>query len=205
LESEQPVGNAEIIVLGEHVDYWNYIGWTDRFSSAAFSQRQTEYARRFRLDSIYTPQMVVDGKVELNGSDESAAKRTIAKSAATPKGSLAIQIGSQNPATSELIVQITGVQPEKRTSKSRLMLAVTERELETQVGRGENGGRTLRHTGVVRMLKQVTQLDMRKPEFRATTTLRVESAWQRKNLRVVAFLQEPDGNIVSASSAALPE
>ena len=50
LEAEQPVANAEIIVLGEHVDYWNYIGWTDRFSSVAYSNRQAEYARQFQLE-----------------------------------------------------------------------------------------------------------------------------------------------------------
>src|SRR5438270_3284394 len=81
LEETQPVPNADIIVLGEHVDYWNYIGWTDRFSSKDFSQRQEQYARVFNLDSAYTPQMVVDGRTELNGADESSAKRAIADAA----------------------------------------------------------------------------------------------------------------------------
>jgi hypothetical protein len=205
LESEQPVEKAEIIVLGEHVDYWNYIGWTDRFSSAAFSERQTEYARQFRLDSIYTPQMVVDGKIELNGTDEASAKRMISKAATTAKSQLAIRILSSGPRSSDLSVEIIGSTSGKLGTKPRLMLALTERELETQVKRGENGGRTLRHTGVVRMLKQVKQIDLHELEFRVNTTLRIEKAWQRKHLRVIAFLQERDGDVLAAESAALPD
>ncbi len=62
LEKQQPNGEAEIITLALHVDYWNYLGWKDEFSSKQFSERQSGYAERFKLDSIYTPQMVVDGQ-----------------------------------------------------------------------------------------------------------------------------------------------
>jgi hypothetical protein len=62
LEQTQPVGGAQIIALGQHVDYWNRLGWTDRFSSAMFSQRQSDYARAFGKDGVYTPQMIVDGQ-----------------------------------------------------------------------------------------------------------------------------------------------
>src|SRR5436305_2861413 len=67
LQETQPVPNAEIIVLGNHVDYWNHQGWKDRFSSASFSERQRQYSFAFNLDSIYTPQMVVDGQLQFNG------------------------------------------------------------------------------------------------------------------------------------------
>src|ERR1700704_1333290 len=67
LDLLQPVGGAQLIVLSEHVDYWNHIGWTDPFSSRFFSERQSAYSSRFGLSSVYTPQMVVDGTTEFVG------------------------------------------------------------------------------------------------------------------------------------------
>lgn len=79
LDRTQPVAGTEIIVLSEHVDYWNQIGWRDPFSSPQFSQRQQGYAKRFQKDGPYTPQMVVDGVSEFVGSDGHRAVEDIGK------------------------------------------------------------------------------------------------------------------------------
>src|SRR3954468_6648160 len=85
LENEQPVPGAEIIVLGQHVDYWDQQGWRDRFSSSQYTERQNQYAESFGNDQVYTPEMVVDGRREFSGSDESKAFKAIAESATRAK------------------------------------------------------------------------------------------------------------------------
>jgi len=75
LDQSQPVSTAELIVLSEHVDYWNSIGWRDPYSSHEYSERQSAYAAHFGNGSIYTSQMVVDGRFEFVGSDESQVSR----------------------------------------------------------------------------------------------------------------------------------
>src|SRR5271168_4175351 len=66
LDRKQPVSGTTIVVLSEHVDYWNQLGWRDPFSSHQWSERQDEYGRQFGLDSVYTPQMVIDGAQQVN-------------------------------------------------------------------------------------------------------------------------------------------
>ena len=84
LKQNQPVAGAEVIALGQHVDYWNSIGWADRFSSPQFSARQQQYADRLN-DGPYTPQMVVDGTTSVVGNDSNEVSRTIARAAAKSK------------------------------------------------------------------------------------------------------------------------
>src|SRR5450631_2985869 len=77
LEAEQPVRNAEIIALEEHVDYWNNLGWVDPFSSDFATTRQYAYAGALGNGNAYTPQMVVDGQSEFVGSREGKARSAI--------------------------------------------------------------------------------------------------------------------------------
>jgi hypothetical protein len=81
----QPISGADIIVLSEHVDYWNHIGWKDPYSSHLYSDRQSVYATRFGLDNVYTPQMVVDGATEFDGSNMVLADKALAKAFNMPK------------------------------------------------------------------------------------------------------------------------
>jgi hypothetical protein len=202
---KQPVENAEIIALGEHVDYWNYIGWTDRFSSARFSDRQSEYAGTFGLESVYTPQMVVDGEAEFNGTSERRARRAIAEAAARPKATVTLRVEpvSGRPERFQVTV-LPGGFPAGTKGRVRLFLAVTETGLETTVRRGENEGRVLRHTGVVRSLAALPDVN---PATSApvVSVLDLDPQWVRKNLRVVAFLQQaPAGRVIGAASVRLP-
>ena len=84
-----PLGGIVVLGLGEHVDYWDRLGWKDPFSSAVFSRRQSEYQDQvFRTGSIYTPQLVVDGQFEAVGSDVQAVRRAVATAARTTKAAI---------------------------------------------------------------------------------------------------------------------
>src|SRR6266568_7909820 len=85
LDSTQPVPGAQLIVLSEHVDYWDDLGWKDTFSSHEFTVRQSVYAERLRLASPYTPQMVVDGNIQFVGSDRALATQAFQKTRVIPK------------------------------------------------------------------------------------------------------------------------
>src|SRR6185295_6058071 len=98
-----PPGDVDVIGLGEHVDYWDRLGWRDRFSSAALTSRQRVYQDHFGTESIYTPQMVVDGRVEFVGSDAAAARRAIDRAANMAHGVLRIALEPVGPRQPERI------------------------------------------------------------------------------------------------------
>src|SRR5260370_310371 len=79
LDQKQPVAGADLIVLSEHVDYWDRLGWKDPFSSSQYTARQREYSYRFNGDGGYTPQLVVDGRFGLLASDAREASSAIQK------------------------------------------------------------------------------------------------------------------------------
>jgi hypothetical protein len=196
LQQSGTIEGAEVLILGEHVDYWNHLGWADRFSSPGFTQRQSEYARRFDLDSSYTPQMVIDGHAELVGNDEHGVRRQLALAAHRPKPALVKLAWSKD---SELQVEINAA----GEGDEKVLLAITEDELSTQVGSGENGGRILRHSGVVRELREIGSL--RHGNFSSAVKTARHPDWKSENLRAVVFVQKPGhGDITGAASLAYP-
>jgi len=194
LAASQPVAGAQIIPLSLHVDYWDQLGWKDRFSSAAFTNRQRTYGSRFNADDIYTPQMVVDGRSQLVGSDGAAARKAIGKAATAAHGSL--QIGLDR-AASRVTVLASDLPAHDRAD---IVVAVTEDRLQSNVTRGENHGRTLTHTAVVRSLSAVGEATGRSAE--AQTAITIDPSWKRGDVRIVAFVQERRGGAILASGSA---
>jgi hypothetical protein len=200
LESEQPVSGAEIIVLGEHVDYWNYIGWTDRFSSKQFTERQQRYADRFNLDSSYTPQMVINGGTELNGADESRARKTIANAVLKQDGNISITVSAAYSLGDPMSVEVS-VETSELLKDAHVFLAITESALEDRVDKGENAGRILKHTGVVRSLHDLGKIEATR--FRQTKPLSFEGM-QSANMHLVAFVQNSKTLQIMASASSRP-
>jgi hypothetical protein len=85
LDRSQPVSEADLIVLSEHVDYWNDIGWKDPYSFRDYSDRQVAYAKRFDINSVYTAQMVGDGYMKFVGGDEREATNVFENAAKAEK------------------------------------------------------------------------------------------------------------------------
>src|SRR5437879_4914669 len=105
---QQPASGARIVALGEHVDYWDRLGWKDRFSSAALTARQQVYGARFGNESIYTPQMIVDGRAELVGSDGNAARRALETALAARHGTITV-LADAAPSSVALSLTVTGL------------------------------------------------------------------------------------------------
>lgn len=140
-----------VYILAYHVDYWNRLGWKDQFSSAEYSKRQNDYADYLHLKTVYTPQIVVNGKTEFVGSEESTLRNEIKNGllkAPVAQLNLNILKTNQNQAT----IKYNTVGAEKNTT---LLIALVQKNAQTKVERGENGGRTLSHVQIVRKLQKV--------------------------------------------------
>jgi hypothetical protein len=193
LDQSQPIANAEVIALSEHVDYWNHLGWADPFSSAQFSERQSQYATRFRRDDIYTPQMVVDGSEEFVGSNSSRARQAIEAAARAPQAHITLAVAPQSNAASHdvpLAVRIENVPEITKGDRAEVVLAISESGLRSAVARGENSGRRLSHTAVARRLATIGSLDAEQSAFAVTTTAHLDGKWQRDHLKAIVFVQE---------------
>jgi len=195
LEKMQPVKGVDVIVLSQHVDYWNRLGWADPFSSPEFSERQGEYARAFGKDGVYTPQMIIDGQTEFPGGNRNRATEAIAKAAQTPKASVQLTIPAQGQEEKKLgqmrlKVNVSRL-PAVSGGEAEVLLAITENNLTTDVSRGENAGRRLSHVGVVRSLKVIGNIDRQgNGAFAADTLVELGKGVRRDNARAVVFVQE---------------
>lgn len=206
LEQTQPVDGAEVIALSEHVDYWNRLGWTDPYSSSEFSARQNDYARAFDTDGVYTPQMVVDGRAQFVGSNLSRAREAIANASRDSKAAVTVSLASEDirAASITLDVRVASL-PEVAGHLAEVLLAITESGLRSSVSRGENAGRRLSHTAVVRKLMPIGSIDSQKgAAFSAQPVVQIEKTWKRDSLKAVVFVQERTSRrVLGAGSVSL--
>jgi hypothetical protein len=209
LLATQPVAGAEIIGLGEHVDYWDRLGWKDRFSSPAVTNRQRQYQTRFGTESLYTPQMVVDGRAEFVGSDASAARKAIEKTLAAPHGVVKVDVArplqTSSPQGDVTVVHVSVTASDlpamPRGDRGDLVLLLTESGLTTDVKRGENHGKVLTHAPVVRILTTIGHVDGGATSLSATADVPLDRLWQRDHLAFVAFVQQVRDRTILASAS----
>ena len=203
----QRIQGADVIVLSEHVDYWDYLGWRDPFSNAQFSRRQQDYSRMFRNNGVYTPQMVINGRVEFVGNNGTLATSEIGKAVGRTVATVrVIPAGIETPDGGKPVVNVqlaVGDLPQTSPKDElEVMLAVTETGLRSKPRTGENSGTSLEHTGVVRTLIKAGRVEA--PGFAAKVRVTLDPAWNRQSLRLVAFVQEKKSRIVwGAAQVAL--
>jgi hypothetical protein len=190
MDALQPIPGTQLIVLSEHVDYWNHDGWADPFSSASFTDRQSAYVHALGLKTPFTPQFLVDGTEELQAHNNEQVVQLLQKAASAPKVPMrlaSVSVESGNPAIVRGHVE-SDVSSEKH--KADVYVAVALDHAESQVSRGENSGRHLSHVAVVTQLTRVGKLEPGKnfgQDFRVKLKLPDSGP---VNLRIVAFVQE---------------
>ncbi len=138
-------GQPGVLALAYHVDYWDYIGWKDPFASAQYTERQQDYAAKLGLRYVYTPQIVVDGRIDVVGSRRRAVTRAIEESA----GALPVVGVTLESANGGQVTLSAGKAPE---GGATVWLVTFDDRHETNVARGEKSGRTLVDSNVVREL-----------------------------------------------------
>ena len=191
LSHQRNTNIANLILLEEHVEYWNGQGWNDRFSASDYTQRQYDYVKDLHLKTAYTPQIVIDGHLQASGNDPGAVQQLILQEAKTTKP-VAVSLHLASPEK----LQVTVDDP----SRARLdvVLAVTEDGLTTNVRGGENGGKTLTHSAVVRELRKLGSTSDGK--FDKTVSLPDKSDWKKADLRAIVLVQDSkSGTILGAA------
>jgi len=196
LDRSQPVNGAELIVL-------NDIGWKDPYSSHEYSERQRAYAARFARGRVYTPQMVIDGHLELVGSDERGAIAAVeneAKFVKVPLSLSAVHFDSSNKLS--MHVEAGPLGPSTATHSAGLFVAVADDSDESQVSRGENAGRTLKHVAVLRSLVPAGTVG-KSEKFSRDIILNFSN--ENRRLRIIGIIQEPSpGRVLGVAFAQLP-
>lgn len=195
---------ADAVVLAFHVDYWNSLGWTDPFSTPQASQRQRQYATVFGAHRVYTPQAVVNGRTEGEGSDARWLRQALAAAADEPAGRFRGHARLTADAHVRAVVEAT--RPDGVAGALDLLVALTESGLSTRIPRGENAHKELRNDHVVRRMAFAGRLEPG-AAFVGPVAADFDLApgWATEGLRVVAFLQDHGSTRIRGGVELRPE
>lgn len=198
IDARQPVSGVMAIVLSEHVTYWNHLGWRDPFSLDAMTQRQAEYVHRFGIDSAYTPQAVVDGTTQFVGSDRRALIAAVSKAATTPKKSLGIENARWDH--NNVHFSLRG----EDLANAKIVAVLAADATRSEVARGENAGRTLHHTAVVRALKEMSGREADGRTLTLNDANEQQAGSMEGGMRLVVFAADRvTGRVIAAAEQML--
>jgi hypothetical protein len=179
----------DVLALAFHVDYWDDLGWRDRFGLADAVERQRAYAKVLRLSSVYTPQVVIDGRGNFVGSDVKSIGRALTGNRDGVGVALSVRDG-------EVLIDLDAQQ---KAAPSDVLLVAYLRTAVSPIGRGENAGRTLKEFNIVRDFHSLGRWTGQKQQYHA----RVDSL--PRDSTDVAVLVQPLGQapIIGAATIAL--
>jgi hypothetical protein len=198
MDAAQPVAGAEIIVLSEHVDYWDHDGWKDPFSSESITDRQKAYVRNLGLSDVYTPQIVVDGAFEVKPADAQAASQSLQRAAGLPMIALRLDSIAVAPGSPAVLTGHLTADGSTEKHGADVFVAVAIDKVQTDVLAGENSGKKLENIAVVRQFVKVGKLEKGK-SLDEKFSVRLWPNADPANLRVIGFAQESGpGRIVGA-------
>jgi hypothetical protein len=200
LDQKQPIGGAELIVISEHVDYWNQPTWGDPYSNPLFSERQSEYADRWHSDDLYTPQLVIDGRWPVPANRQSRIVDTVRKSIAQSKLPVSLQaVRDGNQAHLKLHLDAN-----PQHAKTAVFLVLAADRVQNHVPHGENAGRDLSHVAVAYLFSKIATLKPGAPfdkEWSVSTKPKFQTLG---GTRVIVFLQDSaTGRVLGIAEARL--
>jgi hypothetical protein len=190
LQAKQPIPGVEIIALEEHVDYWDQDGWKDPFSSQEWTERQRGYVAKFRGDTPYTPQMILNGEKVMALKDGAEIQQMILQAAKEEMAEVSIgTVGLERADARKFEVHVGNLPGAQ--DKADVWMAVTEDGLHSDVSAGENKGKMLEHASVVRTLEKIGSTSAKgATPFLANPQIKLKPNWKKENLRVVVFVQD---------------
>lgn len=199
IDAGQPISGAQLIVMSEHVDYWNHEGWKDPYSSSSLTDRQNEYEHTLGQGDPYTPQAIVDGTVILHFTDPQQVKQALLNAATTamvPVHIVSATIDPKNPEALHAKIQIDGA---KATHSATIYGAVLLDHAQSQVLKGENSGKHLEHVAVVESFTKIGKLDKGK-DFDRDVEIKLKPGMDPSNLRFAVIAQESGpGKVIGAA------
>ncbi len=197
LDREQPLDGVSLVVLEEHVDSWDRLGWTDPFGRADVTARQHAYAGVLPDHRTFTPEIVFDGHLQMPGGDEDAARAQMLQAAAEPKARLTLTSDDAHAS-----VDVADVPEHAADDAAEVWLAVTESGLSSEVSAGENAGRRLDHAPVLRRLASLGTIAG--TMFHGEAAVDAALSWRPRALRVVAFVQLARSRRIVGAAAVAP-
>jgi hypothetical protein len=179
-----------VYIIEFHVDYWDYLGWKDTLANNIYTQRQQHYSDFLKLNSIYTPQAVINGKTEMVGSDEDKINETITKELSdSMHTSINCNTSVKNQAI-EVDYSVIG-----NTVECNLNFAIVESGLNVYIKKGENAGKTINHDNVARVFESI-KLDSAKgritlyaPHVNLQRSKLICFVQNRSNMNIIAATQ----------------